>query len=266
MLTSTESIWFKTGIELTEQLADADIEVLRLAAFEPDNFKAPTLSQIKHSDIRIVVLLAYGNDTQEVASSADQQGMSRSYAWILMEMLTQATEQMQGWLYVQPFLPSEGMQAFAKQVSDYTKSHFDIAASPDLVDLAYSVALHDAILLYAHAATKVLSAGGDLQNGTAVTEAVRSTTFEGVGGDVVTLTDKGDRVESYEVMNIMRDAEGGMNSVPVGLYNRTLQQYMAYEQAVVWPGGMTVVPIDHFSGAPGSVVCAMMKKCWPVRL
>ena len=208
MLTSTESIWFKTGIELTEQLADADIEVLRLAAFEPDNFKAPTLSQIKHSDIRIVVLLAYGNDTQEVASSADQQGMSRSYAWILMEMLTQATEQMQGWLYVQPFLPSEGMQAFAKQVSDYTKSHFDIAASPDLVDLAYSVALHDAILLYAHAATKVLSEGGDLQNGTAVTEAVRSVSFMGIGSQVA-LTKQGDRNESYEVMNIMVRADRG---------------------------------------------------------
>ena len=252
MITSAESIWFKTGIELTRQLDNAGTEVLKLAAFEPGNFRPSMLSQIKRSGIRIVVVMGYGVNLQKVALGADIQEMSMGHAWICMELMTQATEQMQGWLYVRPFLP-QGMQGFAEQVSNYTKARFNIVPSPDLVgnNLAYSMTLHDAIVLYAHAATKVLLEGGDLQNGTAVTEAVRSTTFEGVGGSTVVLDKKGDRTgDSYEVMNIMVDVECRTSSVPVGLYNSTLQQYKAYERAVVWPGKTMEVPVDYFSGEP----------------
>ena len=157
----------------------------------------------------------------------------------------------QGWLYVMPFLPSEGMQEFARQVSEYTKSSFNLTISPDLVDLTYSAALYNAIMLYAYAATKVLSEGGDLHDGQAVTEAVRSTPFEGVGGNTVVLDKQGDRIESYDVMNFVVEADGGMGSVPVGLYNSSLGEYTAYERAVVWPGSTTVVPVDYLSGAPG---------------
>ena len=96
---------------------------------------------------------------------------------------------------MQQFLPSsEGMKAFARQVSDYTKSHFDLPVHAAGVDLTYSVTLHDAVTLYALAATKVLAVGGDLRDGEAVTAAVRSTSFTGVGGTVVALDSNGDRV------------------------------------------------------------------------
>ena len=105
------------------------------------------------------------------------------------------------WLYIRPLLPSEGMQVFSQQVSDYTKSGFNISLSADSVDLTNSVALHDAIMLYAYAATKVLSEEGDLSsNSRLVMQAVRSTSFEGVGGKVA-LGEHGDRIVSYEVMN-----------------------------------------------------------------
>ena len=72
------------------------------------------------------------------------------------------------------------------------------------MDLTYSVALYNSIVLYAHAATKVLSEGKKLQDGQAVTNAVRATTFEGVGGRLVSLDNKtGDQIDSYEVMNYM---------------------------------------------------------------
>jgi hypothetical protein len=103
-------------------------------------------------------------------------------------------------------------------------------------------------MLYAHAATKVLLEGGDLNNGTAVTEAVRSTTFEGVGGSTVVLDEKGDRIASYEVMNYVLKAGNVMGSVAVGMFNSTLRQYKAYEQTVVWPGNTPEVPADYFSG------------------
>ena len=142
------------------------------------------------------------------------------------------------------------MQAFAKQVSEYTKAGFDIDLSADAVDLTYSVALHNAIVLYAHAATKVLAAGGDLHDGRAVTEAVRNTTFVGVGHSIVDLDQHGDRIESYEVMNYVKGADGGIESVAVGVYNRTLQQYVAYEREVEWPGCLIKVPLDFSSGDP----------------
>ena len=162
---------------------------------------------------------------------------------------------MAGWLFFRPFLSFNGMQTFAKQVSDYSKLHFNAIVSPDSVDLTYSAALHDAIMLYAHAATKLMSDRGDLQDGEALTAAVRSTSFTGVGGTVVALDSNGDRIESYEVMNyILKEGnvlEGDdvMSSVAVGMFNSTQEQYSAYERQVVWPGKTLEVPADYFSGA-----------------
>ena len=102
-------------------------------------------------------------------------------------------------------------------------------------------------MLYAHAATKVLSEGGDLQNGKLVTAAVRSTRFQGVGNTVVALDSHGDGIESYHVMNYVVDAR--TRSVPVGVFSSSTQQYTAYKRAVVWPGGTTDEPIDYLSGA-----------------
>ena len=50
-------------------------------------------------------------------------------------------------------------------------------------------------------------------------------------------------------MNFVMEAHGGVGSVPVGRYDTTLEEYTAYEQAVVWPGSTTVVPLDYVSGA-----------------
>ena len=172
--------------------------------------------------------------------------------------------EMAGWLWLRPLLPSDGMQAFAEEVSYYAKSRFNFTVSADSVDLTYSMALHDAIMLYAHAATKVLSEGGDLHDGRAVTAAVRSTTIKGVGGSVVALDQSGDRIESYEVMNVVARADSGMSSIAVGMYNsfsgnNTLQQYKAYERAVIWPGSTTDVPADFVLGG-----CVL--SCPPFRL
>ena len=212
VLMSAQTPWLESGLGQTNQLQAAGVEVFALTVFG-DGFleseKGAALSplrpavlanlhEIKRSGIRIIFLLAYDVDIVAVASSAVVEGMTNETAWILMNApVDGVTEQMQGWLYLRPLLPSEGIQDFAKQVSDYTKKYFNITTSPDSVDLAYSAALHDAILLYAHGATKVMSEGGDLRDGEAVTKAVRNTSFTGVGGSVVALDSRGDRIESY---------------------------------------------------------------------
>lgn len=192
------------------------------AAFEPGKCKASTLSEIKHSGFRVVILMAYNQDTVAVASSAQREQMDAGWAWILVEETsTSAVALKQGWLYLRPFLLSEGMMAFVKQVREYTKSSFNITVAADAVDLTYSVALHDAIMLYAHAATKLLSEGGDLHDGQAVTEAVRNTTFVGAGGEVVVLDERGDRVQSYEVMNYVVGVATGFYNASTYLHEGT---------------------------------------------
>ena len=68
---------------------------------------------------------------------------------------------------------------------------------------------------------------------------------------MVRLDRKGDRIESYAMMNHVVEKDGKMNTVPVGVYD-SMQRYREYEQAVVWPGGMTEVPSDYASGSAAS--------------
>ena len=191
---------------------------------------------------------------QEVAASALGHEMTRGWVWLsaghwlnsrqLSRLLVVGEVSLQGWLFLQPLLPSQGMQAFREQVSHYTKTRFNITISADAVDFTYSVALHDAVMLYAHAATKVLSEGGDLRDGQAVTKAIRSTTFEGVGGMAVALNKQGDRIESYEVMNYVLE-DDVIRSVGVGVFKSMLRQYQTNKRTVVWPGNTTKVPKDY---------------------
>ena len=114
---------------------------------------------------------------------------------------------MAGWLCIRSIPPTKGIDTFTKQASDYTKSHFDLTVSPDSVDVTYSAAMYDAIMLYTHAATKVMTEGGNLRDGEAVTAALRNISFTGVGGSTVALDTNGDRMESYEVMNYVLDSK-----------------------------------------------------------
>ena len=244
MFTAT-GVHIETGLHFTSLLEKDGISVLRLTAFQADNFQAAELSAVRRSGIRVVVLVAGSGDTRAVGNT----GITHEggWAWLTFER-RKAVRGMLGWLFIQSIRPSKGMDAFAKQVSIFTKSHFNLDLSPDSVDITYSVALFEAIMLYAHAATKVMSDGGDLQDGEAVTAAVRNVSFTGVGGSVVTLDSKGDRVESYELMNYVLEEGNVMRSVAVGGY--TQQQYSAHERSVVWPGGRTEVPADYISGIP----------------
>ena len=143
MLTSADTVWLKSGNGLRIQLQDAGVQVHTPTAFQPGRFEAATLSKIKREGRRIVVFLASTVDIKAVASRAHNAGMTGGWAWLLVGKGT-PTLHMQGWLYVWPLPPPEGMQDFRKQVSEYAKSGFNITISSDSVHLAYSVALHDA--------------------------------------------------------------------------------------------------------------------------
>ena len=247
MLESNEDLWLDSALGLEKQLNRAGIKVLKEAPFEPGNFKAVTLRSIRRAGFRIVLILSYDTDAESVASTARQEGMTYGWGW-LRTWAADVSAAMHGWLCIAQLLPSEGMQAFAEEVSEYSKSHFEVITRPDSIDLAYSAALYNAVMLYAHAAMTVMSEGGDLRDGKAVIAVVRNTTFAGVGGALVALDSNGDRIESYEVMNYVLEEGDVISTVAVGMFNSTKGQYEAYERAVVWPGNMMEVPVDYFSG------------------
>ena len=251
ILTSTTSAYLDTGPILEKQLQEKEFDVLKPPAFDAGNFRAETLTEIRSALVsahlythvcaaiacrtsgkRIVVLGAVAADRNSVASSARDQGMNGpgpGYAWISMweEEQSGASQLREGWLYAIPFEPSKDKQAFRQQVSDMSKSKFDITIDPESVDLAFSAALYDAILLYAHAATEVMSKEGNLTDGKAVASVIQRTRFEGAGGQYVALDDNGDRITSYEIKNFQLETEkvnsqrrktNQLSRVRVGLY------------------------------------------------
>ena len=197
--TSTDEVYFDSGLSLAKQLEASGNEVLKPAAFEPGSLKDAMLTEIRRSGFRIVFVLAFDADTQTVASLAHREEMVTGFAWVTPGSEVLLVPALLGWIWVRPFLASGAMQAFALHVSHYSKSHFNITVSPESVDLTHSAALYDAIMLYTHAAMKVLSEGGDLQDGVAVTAAMRSTMFAGAGDQIVSLDIAGDQIE-YEII------------------------------------------------------------------
>ena len=248
IITQTDEVYFESRLSLAKQLEVFGNKIHKPTAFEPGNIKDVMLREIRSSGFRIVAALADDADIQAVAALAQRDRMSAGFAWVMPRSEVWPVPALLGWIWIKTFLASEGMQAFAEQVSDYSKSHFSSTTSPDSVDVVFSAALHDAIMLYAHAATKVLSEGGNLRDGEAVTKAVRNTSFDGVGGTVVALDSKGDRKESYEVMNYVLEGGNMTRSVAVGIFNSTAGQYEVYERVLVWPGNTLEVPADYFSG------------------
>ena len=225
--------------ELTQRLQAAGIEVPGRFIFLPTSAQDQTLTDIKRTGFRIMIFALPAEQIKNLALRAEQELMTiHGWVWIVLadHEFHQRVVQMQGWLTVLPIVYSGGMQAFAKQVSDYSKSNFNISINAGSVDLTYSVRLYDAIMLYAHAATKVMSEGGNLRDGKAVISAIRSARFVGVGNIPVALDKNGDRMESYEVINFVVGADGVVDSIPVGVFNSTIQQYEALERAIVWPG------------------------------
>ena len=268
MLTSIEELCFETGRVLVQQLARAGIEVLKPAAFEPGNFTvekaSPRLGEIKRLGKRIVTLIARDKDKHTVASSAALESMTKNWGWIGLGPLERSLEvsapppsSMQGWLYFRPVFPSVDLKTFAEHVSYHSKSNVGFDISAESVDLTSNVPLYNAYnaynaaMLYARAVTSVMSEGGNFYDGSEVTAAMRNMTFAGVGDSAVTLDPvTGDLSESYEVMNYVFKAQGGMGSMPVGVFNRSSSSYFAYKREVVWPGNITVeVPVDHLPGS-----------------
>ena len=252
-LTSYDSVWFQSTLQLVQQLQAAGLEVQQLPAFEPSAFKPTMLTELRHMGIRIVTLLGGSSDRAMVAAAANKYGLSDGWAWLTTYRLNRkkehkAKKSLIGWLFFGATITiSNATNGFVERVRQYNKLIFKIDAEVSLHDEGL-LPLYDAIMLFAHAATKVLGEGGSLLDGQAVSKAVRDAKLDGMAG-LLDVDEQGNRIESYELMNYVMGTAPKMRSEPFGMYNSTLQQYTAYEKVVVWPGRTTEVPIDYSSGA-----------------
>ena len=151
---------------------------------------------------------------------------------------------MNGWLHLRQLLSVD--DEFVVKTRSYAKKHFNLTFGADNTDalvMEYSAALYNAVILFAHAAQKVLSEKGALQDGKTVTTALRKTQFQGIEGTLVALDANGDRIPSYQVMNYVIGVDHVPGSVPVGVFSTG--QYTAYQCVVLWPGNTTEVPKDY---------------------
>ena len=173
--------YFESGLGLQKLLDEAGLKVIKPAAFETGKFSEAKASEIRRFGVRVVFVLAWEPDILAIASANPSPG----WAWVQIDKVGPGpiSQAMEGWLTIVPFLPSIP-EGFTKQVTEHSLKSFNITVSQDSVDLAYSAALYDAIMLYTHAATTVMSKGGDLRDGRVVTAAVRSTNFTGVEAHV----------------------------------------------------------------------------------
>lgn len=70
--------------------------------------------------------------------------------------------------------------------------------------------LYDAVHVYAKAATKVLAAGGDLRNGTAIMEHIYNSTYRSLQGFDVHIDGNGDAEGNYTVIALQTDQRTGV--------------------------------------------------------
>ena len=71
-----------------------------------------------------------------------------------------------------------------------------------------SIALYNAILLFAHAATAAMAQLRDIDDMGVLVEELRKVSFSGKGGNPVILDECGDPIQDYEVLSYMVETSG----------------------------------------------------------
>ena len=110
---------------------------------------------------------------------------------------------------------------------------------------------YDSVLLFAHAATYVLAAGGDIRDGREMVRVMTSEiSFKGISQRNVALDVNGDLIAEYSLMNYHEQDDGEMRGTVVGTYAQRLELRI---EDVRWPGRSTQVPwrpLQSLAGLP----------------
>ena len=142
------------------------------------------------------------------------------WAWIGVDTVGDAVDAVQhdaktalcGWLYILP-AQSDGMAGFHSLVREYNHKYFNLTGTSIN---PFAANLYDAVFLFAHAATRMLAAGGDIGDGALVVREMKNISFVGIQQRLVDLDENGDAIEPYSVMNLVQGEDGELRGVVVG--------------------------------------------------
>ena len=253
VLSSTQNLYLMTSGVWSQHLASQNITV-SLKTFGAGAFESAMLEEMQQANMRVVIVLADKPDTAKLALSAHQLGMtSASWAWLGVDnvagaellatatMTDRARRALHGWLFFMPKqAPPQQSAEFHRQVRAYGQKYFGLSPAQAAVDL-YAAELFDAVYLFAHAATRVMEAGGDVSSGAQMMQVMRNISFVGIQQRTVALDANGDAIQPYSVMNYVEE-NAEMRSVEVGWYESGQLELKVAD--VRWPGNATTVPKD----------------------
>ena len=201
----------------------------------------------------------------QVALDAQQQDMTTAgWAWIgtmgvdgaegeaAAPERNSAKRALFGWLFTQPFhTESAATTQFYANVKRYGERDFNLSIT-SVNALAGN--LWNSVFLYAHAATRVLEAGGAASDGTALVEVMKNLPpFTTGGKHTVKLDENGDMIEPYAIMNYVT-AEGEMQKVQVAMYAPVKLNLGSESEAfnlsgrIKWPGDTEKTPRAFVTG------------------
>ena len=207
---------------------------------------------------------------------------SVGWAWLLEQNdFTNSPPELVGWMYISTYSSRlfagsmDAQVAFQTKVSDINKAQKKWRLDKNLpeikmneADNTYSVALYEAIILYAHAMTTLhaphdgdTGSPGLMNHDTApqgkrLVDIMLNVSYKSLGENL-RLDESGDRIQSYAVMNY--DDKGG--SALIGRYDSIGKVYTPLaETGMVWPGGATDVPVSYVATNDNTLLEALPQR------
>ena len=253
---STESPYFRALQELDRAMRASRMETNVLVHFAPGNFPDAELERIEAVG-RVVLVLAKSADLVAIAVAARRAGLTtEGWAWMGLDEVHGADRRaalaaqedarlaLDGWIYFEPhaIVPPD----FNDRVRDATNSKFPHAGN--FSQSTFAANMFDSILLFASAVGLHPS---ELHDGRLLVRSMMNVSVQGMTG-LVRLDENGDMLEQLHAVNYLRTEHGQMESIVVGVLNRSLAAplYAPIPNVVItWPGRSRKVPPEV---APGT--------------
>ena len=213
-LLQMDGCWCATGtsVTLAGVVAAANVTVAPIIYFTGSVLKG--LHDIEKSGVRVVLAIGSDADVLTIAQNALQLGMSTGFAWVTLFDVDKLVQQQEGisllgWISVTSVTnaldgwtssPSQPTEEFFAKVKAHNRRLGFFNTSTDTFVSNYALRLYESVFLFAHAAHRVLGAGGTIRDGRAMVAAMKNVSFQGIQ-QTVRLSQQGDIVEPTFIVN-----------------------------------------------------------------
>jgi hypothetical protein len=207
-----------------------------------------TIQDLRKS--KVVIAFVRDSTYWKVALAAHAKGMVSGYAWIGLNMdasteyapddqRANANLAFNGWVYFKPHVSAS--RDFFDRVHNATRFDFPTLFDENVFPSPYAASIYDAITLFATVANEQ----GWLpeQGGRAfIDQSIGNMSFQGATGSVK-LDKNGDALLSSQAVNLVL-TNGTLQHLGIGDFLAETRSYSSNGIAIVWPGGVYVVPAE----------------------